>query len=90
MQNNKTLLFLIENNPCAVFFNIILVVYLFYVLVGRFCEENSDFITKKQAKNSFTTLFFDSLVFVVIAWLLNYLFNIDSFFKEPELHSVES
>jgi hypothetical protein len=90
MQNNKTLLFLIENNPCAVFFNIILVVYLFYVLVGRFCEENSDFIPKKQAKNSFTTLFFDSLVFVVIAWLLNYLFNIDSFFKEPELHSVES
>lgn len=80
----------IKDSPFIVLLISILVISLFYFMLKRYCSLNDFCIKTKHNKNEVKMLFIKSVTFSIIAWLLGYLFDITSFFDNPELYSVES
>lgn len=88
--DNQVFLEIIKDSPFIVLLNSILVIILFYFMLKEYCNLNDSLIKRKQNKNELIMLLIKSVVFSIIAWLLGYLFDITSFFDDPELYSVES
>lgn len=88
--DNQVFLEVIKDSPFIALLISILVISLFYFMLKRYCNSDDFFIKTKHNKNEHQMLFVKSIVFSIIAWLLGYLFDITSFFDNPELYSVES